>query len=157
MLLYLSSVLPTGRIAVAAVAGLFCAAAVIECSLGYGFMCWAAASAVGFLTGPSKAVALLFLLCLGLYPVLKSVIERAAVGRKLSWVFKLCYFNVVCAALFAAYKLAFVNVPITEKLPLPVLWIAANAVFVVYDLALTRLIGYYVAVISPRLRKNKER
>lgn len=156
MLLYISSFLPTASIAVAAAAGLFCAAAVIECGLQYGFMCWAAASAVGFLIAADKTTALMFLLCLGLYPVLKGVIEKSA-GKKLGWALKLCYFNLVCGAVFAAYKLAFVAVPISEKLPIPLLWLAANAVFIVYDIGLTKLISYYITVISPRLRNKKER
>ena len=61
-LLYLASVLPTGQLGVAAVAGLFPMAAVISAGWKAGACCWLASGLLGLLIVPGKGIALLFLL-----------------------------------------------------------------------------------------------
>ena len=90
--LWLACVTPTGRLGVAAAAGLFPIGAVLLAGRGAGFLCWAAASVLGLLILPDKGVALMYLCFMGLYPVVKSRLEQCA-SRPLEWVGKLACFN----------------------------------------------------------------
>ena len=92
--LYLSAVSPTARMGIVAIAGLFPAGAVVSAGLKAGFFCYGAAGLLGLLLVPDKANALLYLLFFGLWPMLKSLLERIPV-RPLEWLCKLVFFNVV--------------------------------------------------------------
>ena len=74
--LYASALVPTGQMGVVAVAGLMVAAAVVSGGLSAGFLCYGATGLLGLLLLPDKANALLYLLFFGLWPILKSLIER---------------------------------------------------------------------------------
>ena len=92
--LYLSAVSPTARMGIVAIAGLFPAGAVVSAGLKAGFFCYGAAGLLGLLLVPDKANALLYLLFFGLWPMLKSLLERIPV-RPLEWLCKLAVFNAV--------------------------------------------------------------
>ena len=77
--LYLSAVSPTARMGIVAIAGLFPAGAVVSAGLKAGFFCYGAAGLLGLLLVPDKANALLYLLFFGLWPMLKSLLERIPV------------------------------------------------------------------------------
>ena len=74
--LWLACVVPSGQLGVTAVAGLFPVGAVLAAGRGAGLLCWAAASILGLLLLPDKGVALMYLVFLGLYPVVKSRLEQ---------------------------------------------------------------------------------
>ena len=82
--LYLSAVSPTARMGIVAIAGLFPAGAVVSAGLKAGFFCYGAAGLLGLLLVPDKANALLYLLFFGLWPMLKSLLERIP-ARPLEW------------------------------------------------------------------------
>ena len=151
-LLYLASVLPTGQLGVAAVAGLFPMAAVISAGWKAGVCCWLASGLLGLLIVPGKGVALLFLLFFGLYPVVKSLIERL---RKLvpEWICKLALFNAdLFLCLQAAGGILMGSLPV-QLHELWLLWPVLNAVFIVYDIVLSRLAPLYINRVDRRLRK----
>ena len=74
VLLYLGSVLPSGRLAMAALAGVLGAVIVIECGYPHAAMAWVVASALGMLLFPRKGSALFFAafltLIVGLFPLM---------------------------------------------------------------------------------------
>ena len=144
MLVYLSCVTPTGSWGIVAAAGLLPAAAVISVSLTAGFLCWAAAAVLAFLLAPDKFCALLFGVLFGLYPMVKSLVERLR-KKPLEYVLKLAFFNVsftvICLTMAAA---------VTASLPQALgssVWIlygAANVVFLLYDYGFSKLIALYI-------------
>ena len=73
--LWLACLVPSGYTGVTAAAGLFPVAAVLVAGRTAGYLCWAAIALLGLFLLPNKAVALLFTVFLGLYPVVKSRIE----------------------------------------------------------------------------------
>lgn len=150
--LYLASVLPTGQLGIAAVAGLFPMAAVISAGWKAGLCCWIAAGLLGLLVVPGKGVALLFLLFFGLYPVVKSLIERL---RKLvpEWICKLILFNAdlwVCLQVTGGILLDSMPVQLQQ---LWLLWPVLNVVFICYDIGLSKLAKVYMVRVDQRLRK----
>ena len=149
--LYLACIFPTGQLGFAAVASLFGVAAVVECGIPAGLMVYVGTSLLGLLLLPDKAMVYLFMIFFGLYPVVKSLIERL---KKLApeWALKLLVFNAaLCAARFLLKGLA-----LPEKVlsfhPVSV-FVLGNLVFILYDIGLTRLIAVYIARISKRIRR----
>ena len=150
--LYGASISPTGQLGITAVAGLFPMAAVITAGVKAGFLCWAASGILALLLLPGKGSAVLFLLFLGVYPVLKSVIEQ--IGKLApEWICKLFCFN---AALIVGVLV--LGTMLMDTLPgwiqdTWLLWPIANAVFVVYDIGLSRIALLYMNRVDKRLRK----
>lgn len=154
LLLYLSAMMPSGQIAVVAVAGLVPAAGVVSGGIGTGVLSYAAAGLLGVLLLPDKGCAMMYILFFGLYPVVKSGIERL---RKLplELVLKLAFFNVMLSVmLFGFSKLLFPLLPELLHKPL-MIYLAGNVVFLIYDYGFSKLITYYAARIRPAARKHR--
>ena len=148
--LWLACVTPTGRLGVAAAAGLFPIGAVLLAGRGAGFLCWAAASMLGLLILPDKGVALMYLCFMGLYPVVKSRLEQCA-SRPLEWVGKLACFNAALTLLWVAFRGLFL--PALPEWLAGKVWLlygAGNLVFLLYDWGLSRLIGMMTARLKLR-------
>ena len=108
---------------------------------------YAAASILALLLLPVKLPAVLFAGLLGYYPPLKALYERKLHGI-LQWAAKLPTLN---AAVFV--MILVVRYVAAEALWFEVLLlVTANIVFVIYDIALTRLMRAYVLVWRKRLR-----
>ncbi len=153
VLLYLASVSPTGRLGLTAVAGVVPAAAVVSGGLGAGVLSYLAAGLLGLLLIPAKDAAILYLLFFGIYPLVKYGIERL---RRLGpeWLLKLAFFNLMLSVfLFGLSHIFFAALP-AEDLPLWMIYLAGNAIFVVYDLGFSKLITFYAKRIDRILRKG---
>ena len=148
ILVYLGSIAPTGNWGIVAAAGLLPAAAVISVSLKAGFLCWAAAAVLSFLLVPDKFCVLLFGALFGLYPMVKSLVERLR-KKPLEYMLKLAFFN-------AAFTVVYLTMAgaVTASLPRALgssVWIlygAANVVFLLYDYGFSKLIALYIAKIQ---------
>ena len=154
LLLYLATLLPSGRIGMVAVAGLVPAAGVVSGGLAAGFLCYGAAGLLGLLLLPDKGCALLYAIFFGLYPMVKSAVERL---RKLplELLLKLAFFNAVLAILlFGFSSLLFPMLPEFLHSPLPI-FLVGNVVFLLYDFGFSKLITYYAARIRPATRKYR--
>ena len=92
VLLWLACMAPSGQLGLTAAGGLFPMAAAVAAGRGAGYLCWGAAGLLGLILLPDKGVALLFLLFLGLYPVVKGAIESLR-RLPLEWALKLAFFN----------------------------------------------------------------
>lgn len=148
--LWLACVIPSGQLGVTAAAGLFPVGAVLAAGRGAGLLCWAAASVLGLLLLPDKGVALMYLFFMGLYPVVKSRLEQLS-SRVAEWAGKLVFFNAALSLLWFAFQNLFLPaLPNWMSGQLWMLYGAGNAVFLLYDVALSRLIGGLVARIRPR-------
>jgi hypothetical protein len=115
-----------------------------------GYLCWAVSGILGLLILPDKGIPLLYLLFLGLYPVVKSKIESM---RKLplEWLCKLAFFNVVLTIVWFFFQKLFVPVlPRQLRDSTLLIYGVGNLVFVLYDIGLSRLI----ALLRTRLRSG---
>lgn len=139
--LWIASITPSGRLGLTAVAGLFPMAAVLAAGRSAGYLCWAASGLLGFFLLPDKGVPLLYLAFLGLYPIVKGRIESI---RRLpaEWGFKLVFFNLALTLFWFFFRGMFLPDPpswLADNLPL--LYLLGSAVFVLYDVGLSRLIA----------------
>lgn len=152
--LYGSALLPTGRMGLVAVAGLFPAAAVISGGVGAGAFCYAGTAILGLLLLPDKGNALLYLLFFGLYPLVKFGIERL---RKLpvELLLKLVFLNAMLTVFWFGLRTVFLS-----ALPLPtetswLVYLAGNAVFLIYDFGFTKLIAFYIQRVDKVLKRGR--
>ena len=112
---------------------------------------------MSLLFAADKEAALLFVLFFGYYPVLKSFLERIS-NKVLSWISKFAVFNVaVVACFFLAVN--FLQLPEDSftvfGIYLPwVFLILGNAVFLIYDIALSGLVATYVEKLHHRVTKT---
>ncbi len=152
LLLYLATLMPSGRVGLVAVAGLVPAVGVISGGLSCGFLCYGATGLLALLLLPDKGCALLYALFFGLYPMVKYAIERL---RKLPWelLLKLCWFNLVLSVLvFGFSTLLFPLLPAVLQHILPV-YLVGNVVFLIYDYGFSKLITCYAAGIRSVTRR----
>ena len=151
--LFGAAMVPTGMWGMVAVAGLGPCAVVASIGTSAGFWCWGGVSLLALLLLPDKFCALLFTLLFGLYPMLKALSERTR--RVIAWILKLGFFNLsFTVLLFLMRALMLESLPsfLTEY-GLPVLYLAANVVFCLYDIGLTKLICLYLVRIDRAVRK----
>ena len=137
-LLWLACAAPSGRTGLTACAGLFPLAATLYAGRRLGYLCWSASSLLGLLMLPDKGVALLFAAFLGVYPVVKGRLETLE-RRTVEWGLKLSWFELTLTLFWFVFETLF---------GLPE-WLAGNAllvyglgsaIFVIYDIGLSRLI-----------------
>lgn len=144
ILVYLGSIAPTGSWGIVAAAGLLPAAAVISVNLTAGLLCWAAAAVLALLLVPDKFCVLLFGVLFGLYPMVKSLVERLR-KKPLEYVLKLAFFNaaftVICLTMAAAVE---ASLPRMLGSSVWVLYGLANVVFLLYDYGFSKLIALYI-------------
>ena len=110
---------------------------------------YAAASILGALIVPRKSVVAAYAVFCGLYPIVKFGVE-CYLPRHVQTGVKLVYFNIVLAVVGAlvAYGL-FPGIDLPGFARLAVLWFGANAVFIIYDVALSRLIALLRKSLPP--------
>lgn len=155
VLMLLTGVLPFGTYALPCFAGILLTSIVIEFGIPWAIGVYVGVSVLSFLLVSDKEAALYYTLILGIYPILKSLFERIKL-RWLSFLIKLLYFNLMAVAAF--YISIFVlSIPIESfslfGVNMPFLFLLiGNAVFVVYDVCVTRLVSAYLNVWRSRFK-----
>ena len=130
---------------------------VVECGVRWGVTGYAATAVLSLLLAPSMESKLLFLMFFGYYPVIKALIERLR-ARPLRILLKLLLFN---GAMLLTYfvLLRFTTAIDPQEFTIAGVYLPGavlafgNVVFCVYDVALTRLVGLYLRVWQPRVRR----
>lgn len=137
----------------AAFAGIIVIMVTIELGGGSAAGVFAATGILSLLLLPARMPAIFYILFGGWYPIVKERIERLR-WRPLRWIIKL-------AALNAALAVAFVVAKYVLMLPdavsdwTPLLFVAMNGVFILFDYALTQLITVYLLRLRGRLGIDK--
>ena len=156
VILFLTGIVPVGRMALAALAGLVLIAVVTEFGAKWAWPVYIAVSLLAVLLVAYKQAVIGYILVLGCYPILKAVIEgktKKAVG----FLLKLVFFNAAAVIDFWACTVI-LNVPRAnyQVFGVHLLWLlllGANVVFLVYDYALSLLAAEYFHKIHPAVRR----
>ena len=165
VLLMLGALIETLDLTMAALASFFCIFVVIELGGMYPWMIFAVTGVLSVILMPYSMGGWFYLLFFGFYPILKEKLER--LRRPIAYLFKLLIFNaavflgtVVTLLLFYgggegknlldAFVFFFGGEEAGIYLAIGT-YLLANVVFVIYDLALTRIITFYFIKIRPRL------
>ena len=127
--------------------------AVIEYGKAAPWTVYAAISVLSFLLIPNKLPAIFFTLFFGFYPIIKEKLERK--NKVIRWILKELIFNVCLAIIITIYMLLFFQ-GVDIAIPLPWIIVIAvllcEAVFILYDIAITRIITFYVIKLRHRFK-----
>jgi len=149
VMLYLGSMIEVVDISMAVIASLLCVFAVIEYGGAYPWLVFAVTSVISMLMLPNKTPAAMYVVFFGFYPILKEKLERKP--KVISWIFKELIFNAALALMIVLVLFVFTMGEVKVETYLVVLLaVLAELMFVLYDIALTRLISLYLF----RLRKS---
>lgn len=141
--------------AVPAISGLFVAVCLIEINYKFAISAYLISSAIVAFY-PDNESKLLYICFLGIYPIIKALAEKIK-NPVLEWSAKLASFNagayIYYLLLTKLFGVSFEDVGNLFKWGLALFWIAANVVFIVYDIAFSRLSGFYMAKIHAKVKK----
>lgn len=139
LLVYLSSVIPTSKLSLLALASAIIPLSIITTGVKNSIMVYAASSLLCFILG-LRGMAIAYTLFFGLYSLIKFYIERM---RKLplEYLLKFLFFNLSFLIIYYFYKTLFTDM-ISIKLSILYILLAGQVVFIIYDYALTIIITY---------------
>lgn len=147
MMMISVAIIPFLTYALPAVAGLFIVFIVIEIDKKWAFGVYCTVAILGMLLVPDKEVAVMYLAFFGYYPILKSLIE-AKVPTVLGWITKvLTFVSTMVVSYYLMIKLMGVTIDETEDFGMmayPILLGMGTFAFVMYDIALTKMITLYL-------------
>ena len=156
ILLLMTGLFPMAEFALPAIAGLLPVVLVIESEKKYAVLTFFATAILGAILCPLKESALYYAAFLGFYPIVKSSFEQCK-SRITEWLCKICLFVVMAfLILFAGCFLGFFSAAALLAMGIPLLCGSALlflAAFIVYDLAVTRLISGYLFLLRPRISR----
>ncbi len=152
LLLALGSLIEVLDLTAAVLASVLCIYAVIEIRGPYPWGIWLVTSTLSLLLLPQKTPAIFYAFFAGFYPILKEKFER--LKRPLCLALKLITLHLCLALIYLVLQLflpSFLESD-TTKLFYALLYAALLVCFFIYDLALTRLITFYLLRLRNRFR-----
>ncbi|MCR1950343.1 MULTISPECIES: hypothetical protein [unclassified Clostridium] len=147
IILYLNLLLPISTISILTLASLLIPIALIKGSIKSAFFVYIASSIIGFFILPINII-LLYVLFFGIYGIVKYYIEKLN-KLYLEIFLKMIFFNISLFISLFVFK-SFTAIELT-KLPLWLLWIVAQPIFLIFDYALTLLISFYMQRIHNKI------
>ena len=150
-IMYVGSFIEVLDLTTSALASLLCIVTVIELGKRWAWSVYAVTSVLSVILLGNKFPAVVYLLFAGFYPMIKEVLEGKIRKKVLAYAIKLIIFNAAFAAI-AAVSVLLLRLPFDEKgIMIAALIALGNVTFVLYDIALTRLISFYIFKLRPRL------
>lgn len=157
ILMFLTGLFPFATFALPAIAGALLVIIVIEINYKTAILVYLAVSILSLFIVPDKEAALFFVALFGYYPILKGKIEGLR-KKVLSYILKFAVFN---ASIAIVYSSAYFIFHLTEiftndfgKYTALILIILGNITFLIYDIALTRIISLYFFRLRKRFFKR---
>lgn len=138
-------------ISMAVIASVFVIFAVIELRGPYPYLVYAVTSVLSILLLPNKSPALIYLLFAGYYPILKAIFE-GKLRPVFAWILKFVVFNIALGAAVGLALWLFASEISPQLMQYWWLIFLLEPIFLVYDIALTRLISIYMLRLRSRLR-----
>ncbi len=126
----------------------------IEIGYPYAFAGYVTSSVIILLVAEPESK-VLYILFLGYYPILKSIIEKTG-NRVLEWIIKILSFNVSVTAVYFILKFL-TNIDVDDfgvlgKWGAVIFVILCNVAFVLYDIALVRVSAFYIYRVRPKFK-----
>lgn len=149
--------------ALPALSGMLTMFCVVELGKKWSVGVYAAVSILSLLLVPNKEAAVMYIAFFGYYPIVKAVLE-SKLPRTAEYLLKFLIFNVSVIAAYGAL-IKILGMPFDElmglteedgmlrKYAVPVMLLLGNMVFVVFDIALTRIVTVYLRVWQKKFKK----
>ena len=161
-LLFIGMMIETLDLSMAALASFLCIFAVIELGGKYSWLIYAVTGVLSVILMPFNMAGWFYLLFFGYYPILKERFER--LNKTLAWAVKLIVVNLALTACITLASFLFYSGNMLKALKVMLgaenwgvyaiigMWVLVNIVFIIYDIALTRLITFYFIKIRHRFK-----
>ncbi|MBE6546267.1 MAG: hypothetical protein E7668_02350 [Ruminococcaceae bacterium] len=150
VLLYLGSMIEVADLSMAVLASLLCVFAVIEYGGSAPWLVFGVTGLLSLILIPQKTPAVFYLLFFGYYPILKEKLEKRP--RVISWVLKEVIFNIALVLILVLSRFLLMASDAQPILLYVIFAVLAEAIFPLYDIALTRLISLYLYKLRKRFR-----
>ncbi|MBS5949808.1 MAG: hypothetical protein KIC47_05735 [Clostridium sp.] len=147
VILYLNLLLPISTISILTLASALIPVALIRGSIKSSILVYISSSLIGFFILPINII-LLYVLFFGIYGIVKYFIEKIN-KLPIEIILKIIFFNIILVLSIFVFN-SIVAIEIT-KLPIYLLFIVAQPVFLIYDYALSLLISFYLDRIHKRI------
>lgn len=151
----LLSYFPYFTYAIPAITGLLTMMLVIEINVKWAFAAYVAASVLVFIFAEPESK-LMYICLFGYYPIIKALIERIN-KPVIEWVLKLVVFNAAVLLIYVVFAgmfgISLDDFNVIGKYGVYIFWAFGNAVFVLYDITVSRLSGTYMYRIHPKVKK----
>lgn len=155
VILFMGSIIQVLDLSMAVIASIIIIYAMIELRGAWPYLIFAVTSLLSMFLLPDKFVGVVYLGLAGYYPILKFHFEKK-LPLIAEWIAKLVVFNIaLTAVIFVSVHL--LHLPGDEIGFGWVIYLLGNAVFVIYDLALTNLISFYFFKLRKRLGSGKNK
>ena len=154
VILYLGSFIDVLDASMAVIASLMTVIVVIEFGRSASWSIYAVTAVLSLILLPNKSPAVMYAAFFGFYPILKETFEKR--NKMISWVLKEITFNAALVVCFLIIRFViFIGTPSIPTMMYVLGALLLEAVFILYDLALTRLISFYIFNLRKRLRIGK--
>ena len=153
IILYLGCAIEALDLTMSAIVSLLVVVIVIEMGYKYAWFAYLATSILSLLLLPQKTPAIFYACFMGFYPIIKSHVERIN-SAVLRWVIKLIAGNAALCAMFWLISL-FIPDEFEGGWMLVATYILGLAAFIMYDIALSKLITIYFLKIRDRVKIYK--
>lgn len=146
--MYIGSVIEVLDLTAAMLASVLCVFIVIEVGGAWPYLTYATVSVISVLMLPNKFVAVVYIVFAGNYPMIKRLCEK--LPTVVQWLLKLLVFNFEFTLIYFATKYVFAIPDIGYSLSI-LTYLICNAIFILYDIAITRIISFYLLRLRKRL------
>lgn len=150
------TVIPVMTYSAPAFAGILLMVIVIEINKKWAFGVYVAVGILSLLLAADKEAAVMYVAFFGYYPIIKAILE-SKLPKLLEWISKFLIFNVTMVAsyfvLIRVFGLSMDDMNELGKYGPLILLVMGNVVFVVFDIAITRLATLYIYKWQKPFRK----
>ncbi len=159
-LMFCTSMFPMLDYTIPAFAGFLMVIMIVETQARWAVTTYAAVSVLCLLVTPNYQASLLFILFMGYYPILKFYLERIK-SKYAAWIVKYAVFNAAIAVFFLIFRFLLTSEDILDgmdkfgRYAIPILWLGANAFFLLYDMVLGQLINLYVNWFRKKILRRR--
>lgn len=151
----LLSYFPYLTYAIPAVAGLFIMVLVIEINCKWAAMAYIASAVLVFMFAETESK-LMYICLLGYYPIIKALTEKLR-RPVIEWPIKLAVFNAAVLAIYLIFSklfdLSVDDFGVLGKYGAFIFLGVGNIVFMLYDIAISRVAAMYMFIIHPKIKK----
>lgn len=153
IILYLGCAIEVLDLTMSAIVSLLVVVVVIEMGYKYAWLTYIATAILSILLLPQKSPAIFYACFMGFYPIIKSYLERinSALAR---WIIKLVIGNAALALMFILMSL-FLPDEFEGGWLMLVTYLLGIIAFLMYDVALSKLITLYFVRIRERIKIYK--
>ena len=150
IILYLGCAIEVLDLTMSAIVSLLVVVIVIEMGYNYAWLSYVSTSILSLVLLPQKTPAIFYMCFMGFYPIIKSYVERIGSGL-VRWIVKLITGNAAIGLMFLLMSL-FVPNEFEGGWILALTYALALLAFIMYDIALSKLITLYFRMIRERLK-----